>query len=667
MRKLILMGNRVVSKEDGRADEVVRRIDGRQQAFAAIVVKDFDDSKRTFKGVATTATPDRKDDIVDPKGAIFSLPIPFVYQHDSGQPIGWIDKAKLVGDQWQVEGRVATPEPNAPQTIVERLNTAWYELKTKLVRGLSIGFNPKEYSFIKETGGIHFLKWEWLELSMVTIPANAEATITNIKSFAQRAALGPTANTQLARAGATPRSSKMKYTHEQLAALRNDRETKAARMAELHEVKSAAGSFTEEQRQEFDALDEAIGNLDDDIRVCQRHVSNIAVAKAVDATPTRSGAPYGFVKKRNDVEPRFKGEEGLKRAVAHIVSMKAMKEGRLLSPLQAFEERGWHHTNPTLHAIMKAAVAGAGPDSGEWGAELVAVDNRYTGDFTEYLYGRTVFDQLPLRNVPANVSIKGQDGAWTGYWIGANKAIKVSKGDFMATSTTPYKAAGLTVVGNEWLQDSSPDGLALVGDGLRRAVAQAVDVKFLSADAVSAGVSPAGILNGVSAITSAGNTADDVQEDIIDLFAPFITAKDTGDGFAWITTPTTALQLSMMRNALGQSEYPGITPQGGTFAGYPVFVGDNVGAADLILIKPSDIWRIGDSGVELAVSDSAMIEQDDAPTGATDTPTAATASITSMFQEYSTAIRVVRRISWGKRRSHAVQYVGNATYGPSAT
>ena len=59
-------------------------------------------------------------------------------------------------------------------------------------------------------------------------------------------------------------------------------------------------------------------------------------------------------------------------------------------------------------------------------------DTRYNGDFVEYLYGKTVFDALPLRSVPSRVHIKGQDGAATGYWVGELKAIPVSKPDFVS-------------------------------------------------------------------------------------------------------------------------------------------------------------------------------------------------------------------------------------------
>jgi hypothetical protein len=48
-------------------------------------------------------------------------------------------------------------------------------------------------------GGIHFLKTEVLELSLVTIPANAEATITSVKAI-DRAMRREAGDRKLARA-----------------------------------------------------------------------------------------------------------------------------------------------------------------------------------------------------------------------------------------------------------------------------------------------------------------------------------------------------------------------------------------------------------------------------------------------------------------------------------
>jgi hypothetical protein len=70
----------------------------------------------------------------------------------------------------------------------------------------------------------------------------------------------------------------------------------------------------------------------------------------------------------------------------------------------------------------------------------------------------------------------------------------------------------------------------------------------------------------------------------------------------------------------------------------------------------------------VAISREATIEQDDAPTGATDTPVGmTTTNATNMFQEDSTAIRLIRRLNFQKRRDTAVAYIGDAGYGGVAS
>jgi phage head maturation protease len=62
------------------------------------------------------------------------------------------------------------------------------------VQGLSIGFQSIERSYIEDSYSIRFLRWAWHELSVVTIPANAEASITTLRSLHDQAASGrPTA------------------------------------------------------------------------------------------------------------------------------------------------------------------------------------------------------------------------------------------------------------------------------------------------------------------------------------------------------------------------------------------------------------------------------------------------------------------------------------------
>jgi HK97 family phage prohead protease len=165
----------------------------KQFAYSQLEIKAMDDTggKRTFIGLATTPTPDRSGDIVEPKGAEFHLPVPLLWQHDSRSPIGWVRKAKVTDAGIEVECEIAAaPEPGV---LKDRLDEAWQSLKLKLVGGLSIGFKPLESNRIGESYSYRFVKWLWLELSAVTIPANGDCSIQAIKSADQairRAASG---------------------------------------------------------------------------------------------------------------------------------------------------------------------------------------------------------------------------------------------------------------------------------------------------------------------------------------------------------------------------------------------------------------------------------------------------------------------------------------------
>lgn len=156
-----------------------------KRAYSLFEVKAFDDEKREIEGVATTPTPDRMGDIVEPKGAVFKLPLPFLSQHSSSKPIGHVISAKTSDDGITVKAKLVKPYDGAPKSWAERLDEAWADIRSGLVRGLSIGFSPIEESRISDTFSFRYLRWEWLELSAVTIPANAEANIQTVKSIDQ--------------------------------------------------------------------------------------------------------------------------------------------------------------------------------------------------------------------------------------------------------------------------------------------------------------------------------------------------------------------------------------------------------------------------------------------------------------------------------------------------
>lgn len=643
-----------------------------KRAYSLLQVKAFDEDKRELTGIATTPSTDSYGDVVEPKGAEFDLPIPFLWQHNSSQPIGHVTKATVKNDG--IEVTVKLVKTDEPGTLKNRLDEAWQSIKLGLVRGLSIGFRSIEHTFIEGTHGIHFIKWMWLELSAVTIPANSDASITAIKSIdreirgvaspSDKAAPGQTHKTVKLNksAGASAKKVTLKpkeadvNIQDQIKEWTSKRAATVAAIANLVEKAVETGETLDaEQREKHDELKSEVKAIDDHLEVLKGLESlQAAQAKPVETVQKQTG-PTVIVKNHKDKEEDFQGQNFVRRVIARTASYLSQGE---FSPGQIAEQR-WGKTNPQLVQVIKAGVAGGASNiSDAWGSELVQADGRYTGDFIEYLSQMTVFDKLPLRDVPAHVTIKGQDGVATGYWVGESKAIPVSAQDFTDVTLTPSKVGAISVISKELIMHSSPSAEQLVRDGLVTAAAQRIDATFLGTSPAS-GATPAGMLNGVIGLVSAGTDGDSVRQDIRALIAKFQEVYNAS-GLYWVMNTNLETGVALMKNALGVAEFPEMAS--GNLFRYPFVTGDNVGANHLILLKPSDIYKIGDGGIQVSVSDQATIEQDSAPAGDAENPTAASATLSSMFQTENVALKVVRTMNFAKRRASAVQYIEDADY-----
>jgi len=165
------------------------------RAYSAIINKALEtkeDGTVILRGTATTPTPDRQGDIVEPLGALFQLPLALLWQHFSDMPVGHVTDALV--DPNGIPFRAEIPKPSKSSALKERYDEAVESIELGLVRAVSIGFRPLQDGMEvidRDRCTLRFTKWEWLELSLVTIPANAEATIDNIKHYASA---GPKAN-----------------------------------------------------------------------------------------------------------------------------------------------------------------------------------------------------------------------------------------------------------------------------------------------------------------------------------------------------------------------------------------------------------------------------------------------------------------------------------------
>lgn len=661
------------------------------RAYSTLEVKALDDEKRVITGIASTPSPDRMQDVVEPKGAQFKLPIPFLWQHNHDEPIGHVTEAKVT--QKGIEVSVQLTQVEEPGKLKDRLDEAWQSIKSGLVRGLSIGFSAKEFEQIPGSWGLRFLSWEWFELSAVTIPANAEATITSVKSIdrEQRAALGikSVPVVRVTPAGASAIKTKtikvpkpqegndMKTTAEQIAEFEATRVTKAAEMEAIMTRAAEAGETLDaEQSEQFDTLEAEIAAIDKHIgRLKQMQKAQAANAKPV--TEEAGAQRMANVKTLDfkEVQVRAKNTQKLEPGIAFARAAKCLALGHLehrdaIGIAKSLYDGQDSIIAATQRLVTKAAVAAATTSDATWAGPLVGDETSVFADFVEYLRPQTILGRFgtngipSLRRVPFRVPLIGQTSGGDGYWVGEGQAKPLTKFDFERKTLEPLKVANIAVATMEVIRDSSPAADGIIRDQLAAALRERLDIDFIDpAKAAVAGVSPASILNGVAGIPSSGNTADDVRADIRALFNAFIAANNAPTSGVWLMPATTALALSLMQNPLGQAEFPGISMTGGELFGLPVIVSEYIPTASagavVALVNASDIYLGDEGGVDLSMSTEASLQMDNAP----DNPTTASTVLVSLWQRNLVGFRAERAINWARRRASAVAYLTGVNWG----
>jgi HK97 family phage major capsid protein/HK97 family phage prohead protease len=643
-----------------------------QRAYALLHVKGVDVERREFSGIATTPSPDRVGDIVEPKGVKFANPLSLLLYHDSRLPVGEVKFGKATDDG--IPFTASIPEVIEAGVLRDRVNEAWQSVKYKLIKGVSIGFRALDDGIeVLKSGGYRFTKTEVLELSLVSIPANADATILSIKQFDVPADAGGTIRKHTAAAVAIsrgavsaspPKATAMKTVQEQKAAFTQTREDKAVQMKALMDGASEKNvTLDGEEAEKYDALDTEIKSIDAHLkRLDALEAANIGKAVAVSGATGTEGASAvrgGIVSVT--VEDRLPKGIGFARSVM----AKAVSRLDHRNVIEVAKEM--FPSDQRLHAHLKAAVPAGTSTQTVWAGPLVDQTN-LASEFIEYLRPATIIGKLTqVRRVPFNVRMIEQTGGGNGYWVGEGAPKPLTSFSFQAI-TMPYtKVAAISVITQELARFSSPSADMLVRDGLRDALVERIDIDFIDpAEAGTANVQPASITSGLTALTSAGTSADNARTDLANIVSAFIEANQSTEGLVLIMPTTLALALSFQVNSLGQPEFPGLSMGGGTLNGIPVitsqYAANASGGGNLVIaLNQRELFLADDGQVTVDASTEASLQMLDNPTNnsATGTPT----TVVSMYQTNSIALRAERFINWRKRRSTAVTYMDDVNWG----
>ncbi|ARK98301.1 phage major capsid protein [Burkholderia pseudomallei] len=608
------------------------------KAFSRFEVKNLDDGRRMLKGIASTPTPDRVGDTVVPEGIRFKTPFPLLWQHDPSKPIGTVNKMTVTAAGAEVEATIAPPGTAA------YIDEAYNLIKAGLVPGLSIGFRPLDAVYDKATGGFLIKSCELFELSAVTIPANADAAVQSIKAHDKSRVGAPVVRLS------TPIIKDHDMTiAERLKALAKKRAEHIARKKALMDGADADGGRTlnEAESTEYDQLNAELKSLD-------AHETRLKEQQAIEAKSAVPVAGGPAAHSPVIVKPNVtKGTAFTRYAIAL-----ARSKGNLMQAAEIAKQ--WKDSTPEVEIVLKAAVAAGTTTDPAWAGPLVQYQDM-ASEFIELLRPATIVGRIEgMRRVPFNVRVPGQTTGSSVGWVGEGKPAPVSALAFNTTTLGFSKVAGIVAITEELARFSTPSAEGVIQQDLISTISQFLDQQFID-PAVAAGangLSPASITNGVKAIPASGKDAAAVRADVKKVFQAYIAANLSVAGAVWIMSETTALSLSLMLNALGQPEFPGLTMAGGTFFGLPAILSQTVGD-NIVLAKASEILFADDGGVTLDVSREASLQMDSAPVaGATE--------LVSLWQNGFIAMKAERFINWKRRRVEGVQYISGAAYGDAA-
>lgn len=141
------------------------------------------DDAGTFSGLAATfgPLPDRQGDVILPGAFDATLAawaqrgfgIPLLWQHDQSTPVGAIQAAASTADGLSVGGRIATSTQPGREA---------YALAQTGALSMSIGYTIPDGG-ARYVGDVRVLSAvDLVEISLVSVPANADARITEIKT-----------------------------------------------------------------------------------------------------------------------------------------------------------------------------------------------------------------------------------------------------------------------------------------------------------------------------------------------------------------------------------------------------------------------------------------------------------------------------------------------------
>lgn len=588
-----------------------------------------------------------------------------LFSHDSRFPIGTWSDTKVINSE--LRGRLTLMPP-----VTDRLREIHAALQANVLRAVSVGFHAIEAEPLKDSkvGGIHFLRSELVECSLVAVPANANALQVakslNLSRETQALIFGKPANEgQVRRRGTIgkPAGNRSSFSRTQ-PMLPNLTEKIEQSQARLNAYRD---QLTEHVSKENDDMDmDVVEELNLRIGAEQRVFDGLKASEALVGTHSEpvvrvaaGGAASAQVARPFALPKReIKPVDYIFRSIACAYLSHVTKR-----PLDQVMVERYGDDEPTRvvmnQLVQRAASVPATTTLSHWASELVST---IFGDFVDALMpmsvyaplsargGRFSFDRagsviLPTRNRTPNVA---------GAFYAEGSAIPVKQGAFSSITLTPRSMGVISTFTRRLAEHSTPSIEAEIRQMMQDDTSIAVDTILLDSTAGDT-TRPPGLLNGVGVSTASSSPGFTGLVADIKMLLGVLTAANSLRSPTWIMNPSQALSISLTQNTAGDFPFKAEIVAG-TLQGYPVLQSTTVTAGTVILVDAADFFSATGDEPNFDVSDQAVLHMEDSAPQAIGVAGSATLPIRSLWQTDSIGIRMRLDMSWAMRRTGVIAY-----------
>jgi HK97 family phage major capsid protein/HK97 family phage prohead protease len=645
------------------------------RGYSTIQFRAVDEEKRIIEGTATTPTLARDGDILETDGIEYKLPLPFLLGHRSDSPLGNVVSATVSKTGITVRIQIA------PEGTAEHIDEAWRMIKANLIRGLSIGWRTIAEMYDKTIGGFRIMKSEWLELSAVVVPADANCTITSIRSLDSKAlAASGSRRSEVIRldtSNAPGASGKLKdksmKIREQITQFENKRAANQVAMDDIltNSTKDGIRTLDEAEQESYDTLAEENVQIDKHlVRLRAQEKRQIEEAARVDTTNATDPAAA-----RRQAEDRGRGTVSVRpnvekgTAFVRLAMAMARSRGNRFEALHFVRSlQSWMDQTPEVELHLRTVVEAGDTTTSGWASQLVPNAHQLENEFLDLLRPETLLGRIGgFMMCPFNVSVPLATADGTHAWVGEDVSAPVGKLTLSNATLEWAKTASIIAITRELAMLSTPQAESVVRNALLKGNAAYLDAQFVGTAAAVTKTSPAGILNGIGSTGVSGTTPAAFLTDLNTLLGKFATNNQNIQGLVLMTSLNQLLPISLMKSSLGNRLYPEVSirrlPDGtnGTISGIPVYASNAI-SAKIIGMVASDIMMADANQAEIDISTEASLEMNTVPLGGDQSPLTTSVVMKSLWQAGLIGIKITRPITWKVARSSAVEYLTSTGY-----